>query len=215
MSDALTIQVEPRDPAKNKGTGSRAARRLRAQGRIPAIVYGHKQPPQPITVARGDVWLMIKKSAHLAQLKIGDQTEMALVKDIQWDHLGKEIIHLDFARVDAQEQVHTEVRLETHGTAPGISEGGVLEFLVHSLPIVCRAVSIPDAIRIELGELHVGDGVHVRDLKLPEGVIAEADPGLLLLHVVGRQVIEAEAPAEGEAGPTQPERIGEKKKDEE
>jgi len=198
MSEALKIQVEPRDPAKNKGTGSRVARRLRAQGRIPAIIYGHKQPPQPITVARSDVWLMIKRSAHLAQLAIGDATEMALVKDIQWDHLGKEIIHLDFARVDAQEQVHTEVRLETHGTAPGIGEGGTLEFLVHSLPVVCRAVAIPDSIRIELGDLHVGDGVHVRDLTLPDGVAADADPGLLLLHVVGRQVIEAATPEEGD-----------------
>lgn len=198
MSDALTIQVEPRDPAKNKGTGTRVARRLRAQGRIPAIVYGHKQPPQPVSVARSDVWQMIKKSAHLAELKIGDRTEMALVKDIQWDHLGKEIIHLDFARVDAQELVHTEVRLETHGTAPGISEGGTLEVLVHTLPVVCQATAIPEAIRIELGALHVGDGVHVRDLTLPEGVTTDADPGLLLLHVVGRPVTTVEGEGEGE-----------------
>jgi large subunit ribosomal protein L25 len=198
MSDALTIQAEPRDPAKNKGTGSRVARRLRAQGRIPAIVYGHKQPPQPISLARGDAWLMIKKSAHLAQLTIGDKTEMALVKDIQWDHLGKEIIHLDFARVDAQEQVHTEVRLETHGTAPGVGEGGVLEFLVHTLPVVCRADAIPDVVRIELGGLHVNDGVHVRDLTLPEGVTIDVDPNLLLLHIVGRPVTGVEAEAEAE-----------------
>ncbi len=193
----LSIQVEPRDPAKNKGTGSRVSRRLRAQGRIPAVVYGHKEPPQPISLARGDVWLMIKKSAHLTELKIGDKTEMALVKDIQWDHLGKEIIHLDFARVDAQEQVHTEVKLESHGTAPGVNEGGLVEFLVHVLPVVCRATAIPDVIKIEIGELHVGDSVHVRDLPLPEGVTTDADPNLLLLHVIGRPVVGAE---EGEAG---------------
>lgn len=189
MSDALQIQVEPRDPAKNKGTGSRVARRLRAQGRIPAIVYGHNQPPQPISLARADVWLMIKKSAHLAELKIGDTSETALVKDIQWDHLGKEIIHMDFARVDAQEQVHTVVNLETHGQAPGVGEGGVLEFLVHTLPIVCRAGAIPDSIRIEIGELHLGGAIHVRDVSLPEGVTADADPDMLLLHIVSRQVV--------------------------
>lgn len=198
MSDVLQIQVEPRDAAKNQGTGSRVARRLRAQGRIPAIVYGHKEPPQPISLSRGDVWLMIKKSAHLAELKIGDKSEMALVKEIQWDHLGKEIIHLDFARVDAEERVHTEVKLETHGHAPGLNEGGVLEFLTHSLPIVCRAGAIPDSIQIEIGELHLGDSVHVRDLVLPEGVSADIDPDVLLLHVVGRSV-EAEAAPAGEA----------------
>lgn len=197
MLEALQIQVEPRDPAKNKGTGSRVARRLRAQGRIPAIIYGHKKPPQPISLARADVWLMIKKTAHLTELKIGDQTETALIKDIQWDHLGKEIIHLDFTRVDAQEQIETVVNLETHGQAPGINEGGVLEILVHTLPISCRANAIPDSIRVELGELHLGNSVHVRDLTLPEGVTTDADPDLLLLHIAGRQVIEPET--EGDA----------------
>src|SRR3954466_11937597 len=100
MADAVTIAVEARDPAKNKGTGSRVSRKLRAQGKIPAIVYGHKKTPQPISIGRDEVWQMIKKSTHLAQLQIGGgATEMVLVRDIQWDHLGKEIIHLDFARV--------------------------------------------------------------------------------------------------------------------
>src|SRR4051812_12929304 len=108
MADALTIAVEPRDPAKNKGTGSRVARKLRAQGKIPAIVYGHKVDPQPITISRDDVWQMVKRATHLAQLKIGDQTEMVLVRDVQWDHLGKEIIHLDFARVSADESIATD-----------------------------------------------------------------------------------------------------------
>lgn len=205
MSDALQIQVEPRDPARNKGTGSRVARRLRAQGRVPAIVYGHKEPPQPISLARADVWLMIKKSAHLAELKIGDKTETALVKDIQWDHLGKEIIHMDFARVDAQEEVHTEVNLETHGQPRGLSEGGVLEILVHTLPIVCRAGSIPDSIRVELGELHLGESVHVRDLKLPEGVLADTAPDLLLLHVVARPIHGPEGVGGGAAEAAKPE----------
>src|SRR4051794_7821063 len=102
MADAITLQAEPRDPQKNKGTGTRVSRRLRAQGRVPAIIYGHKQTPVPVSLARDDVWDMIKRSTHLAQVKIGDAaTEMVLVRDVQWDHLGKEIIHLDFARVSA------------------------------------------------------------------------------------------------------------------
>src|SRR3954468_24295052 len=103
MADAVTIKVEARDPQKNKGTGSRVARRLRGQGRIPAIIYGHKQTPVPITLARDDVWQMIKNSSHLAELKIDGATEMVLVRDVQWDHLGKEVLHLDFSRVSADE----------------------------------------------------------------------------------------------------------------
>lgn len=210
MADAVTISVEARDPAKNKGTGSRVSRKLRAQGKIPAIVYGHKQAPQPITIARDDVWHMIKKSAHLAQLNINGTTEMVLVRDIQWDYLGKEIIHLDFARVSADETVHTEIKLELHGTAPGVSEGGVLDFLVHTLNVTCRATAIPDSIRVEIGDLHIDQAIHVRDLKLPEGVSTDVDPDLTLVHVTTpRTNIE---PTEGEGG-AEPEVIGRKAED--
>lgn len=215
MADAVTIQVEARDPAKNKGTGSRASRRLREKGRIPAIVYGHKQAPTPISLARDDVWQMIKHATHLAQLKIGDAaTEMVLVRDVQWDYLGKEILHLDFARVSADETIETEVPLELHGTAPGTSEGGVLELVVHALKVSCRATSIPEKVRLELGDLHVNQGIHVRDLKLPEGVQALADPDLLLVHVVSRAA-EAEPTPAAEPGAAEPELIGRKPEDKE
>lgn len=215
MSDAFTIQVEPRDPQKNKGTGSRVSRRLRAQGRIPAIVYGHHLPPQPISLSRDDVWTMIRKSARLTQLKIGDSTEMALVKGIQWDHLGKEVIHLDFTRVSAQERVHTVVKLEIFGTAPGLNEGGMLEMLEHDLPIACPAISIPDSIRVEVGGLHLGQSIHVRDLTLPEGVEADTDPDKPLLQIVSRPTAAAEEAAdETEGSSDEPEVIG-RKSDEE
>src|SRR5947209_7183867 len=171
MADAVKIQVEARDPQKNKGTGTRVARRLRAQGRIPAIIYGHKQAPTPISLSRDSVWEMIKKSTHLAELNVGGTTETALVRQVQWDHLGKEILHLDFARVSADEAIETEVRLELRGTAPGIAEGGVLEQLVHSVRVTCRANAIPDAIRVDLSNLHLNQALPVRDLTgLPEGM---------------------------------------------
>lgn len=212
MADAVTIAVEARDPAKNKGTGSRVSRKLRAQGKIPAIVYGHKQAPQPITIGRDEVWQMIKKSTHLAQLQIGGgPTEMVLVRDIQWDHLGKEIIHLDFARVSADETISTEVKLELHGTAPGVSEGGVLDLLVHSLAVHCRATAIPDVIRVEVGDLHLDQAIHVRDLKLPEGVTTDVDPDLTIAHVTTpRQNVE---PTAAGATSAEPEVIGRKAED--
>lgn len=210
MADAVTIQVEARDPAKNKGTGSRASRKLRASGRIPAIVYGHKQAPQPITITRDAVWEMIKKRTHLAQLQIGGASEMVLVRDIQWDYLGKEIIHLDFARVSADESIETEVRLVLHGVAPGVAEGGVLEQPIHAVEVTCRANAIPDSIRVEIGDLHLGKAIHVRELTLPEGVKISADGDLVVVHVVNRTAIE-EAAAEGTT--SEPELIGRKAED--
>lgn len=213
MAEAVSITAEARDPAKNKGTGSRVARRLRKQGRVPAIVYGHKQDPQPISIARDDVLRMVKQSTHLAQLAIGSASEMVLVKAVQWDHLGKDIIHLDFARVSADESIQTTVPLHVHGTAPGVAEGGNLEILVHEVLVTCRATAIPAEIRVEVGDLHLHQGVHVRDLKLPEGVTVVADADLLLLHVAVRYA--APEPTVVEPATTEPEVIGRKAEDKE
>ena len=214
MADAVKIQVEARDPQKNKGTGSRVSRRLRAQGRIPAIIYGHKLAVVPISLSRESVWEMIKKSTHLAELCLGETTEMALVRDVQWDHLGKEILHLDFARVNADESIETEVRIDIRGTAPGIAEGGVLEQLVHTLRVTCRAIAIPEAIRIDVSDLHLNQEVHVSDLTgLPEGVTIDADGDLLLVHVTTQAPEEEPAPAVGDV--TQPEVIKPERKEKE
>jgi large subunit ribosomal protein L25 len=217
MAEAVKIQVETRDPGKNKGTGSRVARRLRAQGRIPAILYGHKQTPVPITLSHDSVWEMIKKSTHLAELNLGGTSEMALVRDVQWDHLGKEILHLDFARVSADESIEIEVRLDLRGTAPGVAEGGVLEQLIHAVSITCRASAIPDAIRVDLSNLHLNESLHVRDLSgLPEGVTINADPEQLVVHVTTRAAAPEPAPAEAEAeAAAQPEVIKPERKEKE
>src|SRR5262249_33039723 len=143
MADAVRIRVEPRDSEKNKGTGTRVARRLRKRGLIPAVIYGHKQAVVPVTLTRDDVWRVGKAPGHLAELDLGGTTETVLIRDVQWDHLGKEILHLDFARVSAEEMVETEVPLELRGHAAGVAAGGLVEHLVHSLRITCRAGSIP------------------------------------------------------------------------
>ena len=213
MAEAVKIRVEARDPAKNKGTGSRVSRKLRSQGRVPAIIYGHKQTPLPISLPRESVREMIKNSTHLAELLVGDATETVLVRDVQWDHLGKEIIHLDFARVSADESIETDVRLDIRNVAPGVAEGGVLDVLVHGIRVTCRANAIPDAIRIDVGNLHLNESIHVRDLVLPEGVTVDADKDLLLIHVTTRAA--APEPAEGEATVLQPEVIKPERKEKE
>jgi large subunit ribosomal protein L25 len=215
MAEALKIRVEPRDPAKNKGTGTRVARRLRKEGKIPAVIYGHKQAVVPITLSREDVWRMIKAASHLADLDLGTSTETVLIRDVQWDNLGREILHLDFARVSAEEEIETEVNVELRGHAPGVAEGGILEQLVHSLRVKCPAGAIPDAIRVDISHLGLNSGLYVRDLALPQGVTAEPDPDTLIVHVVVRG-----APAETtEAAPaeavTQPEVIKPERKEKE
>ena len=205
MAAAITLKVETRDPAKNKGTGTRVARRLRARGRVPAIVYGHKQAPTPISLAKEDVQAMIKNASHLAQIDLGGTSEMVLVRDIQWDYLGKEILHLDFARVSADETVEAQVTLDVRGEVAG----GNTEIVVHAVTVHCRPTSIPDSIRVDIGHLAIGEAIHVKDLTLPEGVEVKADPDLLLVHVVAPKT-DTEEEGEAAAGAVQPEVIGRK-----
>jgi large subunit ribosomal protein L25 len=215
MAEAVKIRAELRDAAKNKGTGTRVSRRIRKQGRIPAIVYGHKQAPQPISIDRGSIWQMLKASTHLAELQWDGGGEIVLVKDIQWDHLGKEILHVDFARVSADESVDAVVRLDIRGEAPGVAEGGVLEHLVHSIHVLCPARAIPDSIKVDVGDLHLNKAIHLRELALPEGVKAKGDPEQLIVHVTSK-VTRAE-PVEGAEGATgvQPEVIKPERKEKE
>ena len=212
MADAVKIRVEVRDPAKNKGTGTKFARKLRKEGRIPAIIYGHKKDNTPISLTRDSVWEMIKKKTHLAELEIaGSPSETVLVREIQWDHLGKEIIHLDFARVSASDSIETEVPVELRGTAPGLAEGGILEQLIHDIVVVCRADAIPNSIKVDVSDLHIGKAIHIKELKLPEGLAVKGDPDSLVVHVTTKAAEVVAEPAEG----TQPEVIKPERKEKE
>jgi large subunit ribosomal protein L25 len=215
MAQALKIRVESRDPARNKGTGTRAARRLRREGRIPAVIYGHKQDVVPITLSSDDVWSMIKAASRLAELDLGDKTETVLIRDVQWDHVGKQILHMDFARVDVTELIETEVNVELRGLAPGVAEGGVLEHVVHSLRVRCPAGAIPDSLKVDISHLKVDEGIYVRDLTLPQGLTVDSDPDTLIVHVVVRGApAEPTEPAAAEAA-TQPEVIKPERKEKE
>ncbi len=170
----------------------------------------------PITVTRDDVLRLVKAPGRLADLDVGGTAETVLIRDVQWDHLGKEVIHLDFARVSAEEVIETEVALELRGVAAGIAAGGIVEHLVHTLRINCPAGSIPDSIKMDISHLQVDEGLHVRDLTLPPNVAVKADPDLLLVHVVLRAVVEEEkAEPEAAEAATQPEVIKPERKEKE
>jgi len=211
MSEAIKLRVETRDPAKNKGTGTRASRRLRAAGRVPAVIYGHKQAVVPITLNAIDARSMIAAASHLAELDVEGRSETVLIRDVQWDHLGREILHVDFARVNREELIETEVSLEFKGDAVGVAEGGLLQAVVRNLTVKCPAGAIPDTLKIDVSALKLGEGIHVRDLTLPQGVVVEGDPDVLLIHVVVPASLSTE-PAEG-ADAIQPEVIKPERKD--
>jgi large subunit ribosomal protein L25 len=204
MSTIVTVAAKPRDTAKNKGTGSRVSRRLRAAGQVPAIIYGHKQAPQPITLTSDDVQGILKRGSHVVGLDLGaGKSETVLVRELQWDYLGKEVIHVDFFRADLTEQVESDVRIEIRGEAPGVNEGGMLDIPHHSVKVRCRTDLIPDYIRVDVSNLHMGQAIHVKELALPEGVTAVSGPDEVIVHLI-RPSGTAETT---EASPAEPEVI--------
>lgn len=212
MSTIVTVAAQVRDAAKNKGTGTRVSRRLRAAGHVPAIIYGHKQSPQPISLKSEDVLGIIKRGSHVVGLDLGTgKSETVLVRQLQWDYLGRDVIHVDFFRADLSEEVESDVRIEVRGDAPGVHEGGIIDIPHHSVKLRCRTDLIPDFIRVDVSELHMGQAILVKDLKLPEGVTAVSGADEVVVHLIRPMGVSAAT----EASPTEPEVIRPEKKTEE
>jgi large subunit ribosomal protein L25 len=198
---------------KREGRGSQAARRLRRQGLVPAVIYGHKEETLSIALSLEELEKAIRRGVRVVDLKADGKEEKALIREVQWDHFGKDLLHVDFARVSADERIVTTVPLELRGVAPGVNAGGALDQPMHALSVECLALHIPESIRVNIGELQIGGAIHVKDLVLPEGVKAMADPEAIVVHVTTPV---AEAPAAAAEAPEQaePEVIGQKKAEE-
>jgi len=190
--------------------GSRAAKRLRDAGAIPGVIYGHGEDVLPVTLPRREVSIHLNKGAHVFELQVDGKQERVLVKDVQYDHLGSEVIHVDFARVSFDERVTVTVPLELKGEPKGAEEGGVLTQVIANLEVECLVLEIPDAIRHNVSEMGLDDVLHIKDLKLPAGVKAVQDGDLIVATV--KEVLEAAPAAEAvEAeGGAEPEIIGRK-----
>ena len=203
MAKTITIEIKPRSEL-----GSRANKRLRDAGFIPGVIYGHKQDVVPVTLPKKEVTNHLHHGAHLFDLGLDGKRETVLVKEVQFDHLGIEIIHVDFARVDLNERVTVTVPLELKGTPKGEEEGGVLQQIVNDLEIECVVTEIPDVIRHNVSEMALDSVLHVKDIQLPPGVKALQDPEVIVATV--REILEqAAAPATGEEA-AEPELIGRK-----
>lgn len=190
--------------------GSAECRRLRQRQLVPGNVYGHGEEPVAIAVS-GDVLAPIVHSGHkVVDLTLGDGTQKAILRDVQWDTFGVQLVHFDLQRVSADELVTTEVAVETHGTSPGVLAGGIMEIPLHTIRVECPAVEIPERIVVNVNHIDLEQSVYVRDLRLPPNVRVLNDEDEIVLHVVRPSVMPEEE--EGAAGGIEPELV--KKQDE-
>jgi large subunit ribosomal protein L25 len=196
---------------KRSEQGSRDCRRLRDQGLVPGNMYGHKQAAVPLTVAASDLMPLIRGGARVLDVDLDGKTEKVLFREIQWDYLGKQVVHVDLLRVDPNEKLTIEVKVELKGTAPGVVGGGVLDHTLRTLHVECLAIQIPDSIIVKISALEIGQALHVRDLEVPPNTRFTNNPDAVVVRVAqpGAE-IEPAAGGVGEEGPAQPEVIGRK-----
>ena len=209
MEKALRLKVDTR-----KQVGSKAAVKVRQQGRVPAILYGHKQEPVAISLDAHDFVEGLHHGHRLVDLQIGKKLQKAIVKDLQYDYLGKDVIHADLVRVDVTETVRVTVPIELRGTARGAEHGGIVEEHVDHVEVECKVTDIPESIVVGVKHIEVGDVLHARDIELPEGVKLVSDPEMLMITCSLVAAAKTTEELEEEV-PVAPEVIGEAKEAEE
>jgi large subunit ribosomal protein L25 len=208
MAESLNVK-------RRQKLGGGNNRRLRRTGQVPAVLYGHGEACVPLAIESSAIMGVIRHGHKLVKLQ-GDISEGAFIKAVQWDVYGKNLIHIDLLRVSDTEKVRTTVTIELKGTAAGLSEGGIIEFVLHELEIECPAAAVPDKLIVNINELHLGQAIHAREVVLPEGAKVLDDEDLVVVHCIAPHIEEAETTAPvAEPGAVEPELIRKEKPAEE
>jgi len=213
---AATINAAPRTES-----GKGAARQLRRQGRVPAIMYGHGDDTQSLSVDAHELEKLLHSISvenTLIDVRIeGGEPTRALIREVQWHPYKPLAMHLDFYQVHAGEALTLDVPVHLHGTPIGVREqGGVLQQTLHELHIECLPRHIPEAVELDVTNLAIGDVIAVRDVTI-ENVTIHNDGDLAICSVVGPTVAELpeDEAAEDEDEAAEPEVIGQESGSEE
>jgi large subunit ribosomal protein L25 len=199
--------------AKRSQVGSAACRRMRRDGRIPGVVYGHQKDPISFEVEWEQLAPVLKAGTRVVDLDLEGHVEKAMFRQIQWDTFGQAVKHIDLLRIDPNERVEVEVPVVLKGIAAGVLSGGVLDHHLHSVTLECLAIQIPDAISVKIGELQIGQAIHVSELELPANTVVKNEPETVVVQVKQAMEEEETTGEAAEAGPAQPEIVGRKVKE--
>jgi large subunit ribosomal protein L25 len=205
MSTDYELNAEARD---DKGTG--ASRRLRRAGRIPAVIYGGGKDPAMVSFDHDPVMHMLEVEAFhssILTVKHHNETEQAILRDVQHHPYKQIIVHMDLQRISAKEKIHMSVPVHFTGedVAPGVKlEGGIVSHLITEIDVICLPGDLPEYLSVDISQLSIGDSVHLSDIKIPDGVeftsLAHGGDDLAVATVVALRVSAADEEAEaGEA----------------
>jgi large subunit ribosomal protein L25 len=186
-------------------TGKGAARKLRAQGKVPGTVYGTGAEPITVSVDLRALTAAMHTEAGrnvLIDLKIDGNTYLTLARELQRDPLRGTITHADFLRINRNQAVTVDVPIHIEGESPGVKEGGVVEHHLWNVTVECLPTNVPDRLVADISRVTLGEAFHVNQLNLPEGVTILTDSEEVVLSVVVPQVlkVEEEVPVEAAEG---------------
>jgi large subunit ribosomal protein L25 len=207
------IATETLHAKQREVQGTRACRRLRQEGQVPAVLYGHKEATVPIQVSAEELETAVRRRSRMFELHLGPKHDVVLLKELQYDSFGDEVIHADFVRIAMDETLSLEVPILLKGV-PKI-EHTVLQQTLANVEIECLPKDIPEAIVAQVGDMVEGESRKVGLLVAPEGVKILTDPEVIfatLTTIIEEVVAAAPAPEEGAVG--EPEIIGRKLGDE-
>lgn len=189
-------------------TGKGPARRLRASGRVPAVLYGHKAQPLSLVLSVHEFKKALERSGTnpIFELEINADNKKikrsAILKERQTRPLDSSLIHLDFLEVSMEETLEFSVPIEFSGESVGVEKGATFQPLLRELRIECLPNNIPRVIQIDISQLDVGHAIHVSDVTLPEGVSAVEDPSTAVATLLApkkeeKEIVEESTPEEG------------------
>ncbi|MEX2154871.1 MAG: 50S ribosomal protein L25/general stress protein Ctc [Gemmatimonadaceae bacterium] len=190
-------------------TGKGVARKLRAAGEVPGVIYGHGREPQPLTVNAREFNRLadrIRITSTVIELAIDGKVAKTLIRELQRNPLNREPLHIDFQELVAGEKVDVSVPLRFVGTPEGVKTGGgILEEVMHQIEVRVDPSNIPDHIDVDVTALTIGHGLHVRDIQLPAGVEVLDDPDNTIATVTPPKAEEEVAPVAVEGALVAPE----------
>jgi len=205
MAQTSALKAEVRERV-----GKGAARAVRRQDKIPAVIYGDRKPPIPIALPRREVSQRLHAGGfltHLMQIEVGGEEIRVIPKDYQLDPVRDFLLHVDFLRVGegARLTLDVPVHFKNHAESPGLKRGGVLNVVRHAVEMVVPADAIPEFIEVDLTGLDIGDSFHISGITLPDGVVPTiTDRDFTIATIAGSAAVlpeeeEQQEAAEGEA----------------
>jgi len=176
-------------------TGKGPAHRLRASGRVPAVLYGHGMEPVSLSVSGLDLIHLFRQAGAnaLVDLQVDGDEHLAIARDVQRDHLHGRYIHLDFLAIRRDEKISVSVAVHEVGESIGVSEGGVVEHHLREIELECLPADVPERIEVDITHMRLGDMVHVGEIPPPSGSTFLTAPETPVLSIITPAILQVEA----------------------